>query len=215
MIAQCASLKDDDTRFMPRTQLFLSAMIHFDRVSAAVRLRDLSASGARIEGATLPIVGTAACITRGALNASGMIVWRDRKRCGLHFDTPLQLDDWMPTRVARDQLVVDDMVEAVRSGNDVLPFRPPALPVDAIGDALPRRLAEELAYVGRLLESLGNDLCSEPLLVMRHAEKLQNIDISHQILGHVAALLVAEHPEQAIDAIGMGSLRKRLQRTAL
>ena len=144
-----------------------------------------------------------------------MIVWRDRKQCGLHFDTPLQLDDWVPTRAARDQLVVDDMVEAVKSGNDVLPFRPPALPTDAIGDALPRRLAEELACVGRLLESLGNDLCSEPLLVMRHAEKLQNLDISAQILGHVAAILVAGQPQQTIESIGMTSLRKRLQRVSL
>ena len=202
-------------RSTPRNHLFLSATICFDNVSAAIRLRDLSASGARIEGATLPAIGAAAHISRGTLHASGTIVWRDGKGCGLRFDAPLPLDAWMPGRASRDQLAVDAMIEAVRSGAaEVLPFRPTPLP-DTFRDALPQRLAEELAYVSRLLESLGDDLCAEPLVVMRHAEKLQNLDISAQILGHVAALLVSKQPEQAIDAIGMGSLRKRLQRTSL
>ena len=80
---------------------------------------------------------------------------------------------------------------------------------------MPHRLAEELAYVGRLLDSLGEELCQEALLVRRHGEKLQNLDIAAQILGHVAALLVADNPDQAVDSIGMASLRKRLLRTAL
>lgn len=215
MKAHHAVQQEEDTRSMPRSHLFLSAMICFDNVSAAIRLRDLSASGARIEGATLPAIGAAAHISRGTLHASGTIVWRDGKGCGLRFDAPLPLSAWMPGRASRDQLAVDAMIEAVRSGAaEVLPFRPTPLP-DSFRDALPQRLAEELAYVSRLLESLGDDLCAEPLVVMRHAEKLQNLDISAQILGHVAALLVSEQPEQAIDAIGMGSLRKRLQRVPL
>ena len=216
MNAQHAVPQEGETRSTPRNHLFLSAMICFDNVSAAIRLRDLSASGARIEGAILPAIGAAAHISRGTLHASGTIVWRDGKGCGLRFDVPLPLDQWMPGRASRDQLAVDEMIEAVRSGDsEVLPFRQTPPPPDAFRDALPQRLAEELAYVSRLLESLGDDLCSEPLVVMRHAEKLQNLDISAQILGHVAALLVSKQPEQAIDAIGMGSLRKRLQRTSL
>ena len=215
MNARTASMPDGETRFMPRTQLFLSAMIRFDRVSAAIRLRDLSATGARVEGGNLPSVGATVHITRGALNASGTIIWRNQKGCGVRFDEPLPLDEWMPALTSRDQHEVDQLVEAVRSDAQVLPFLAPAQPAEALGDALPQRLAEELAYVGRLLDSLGEDLCAEPLLVMRHAAKLQNLDLSAQILGHVATLLVAERPEQAIDAIGMVSLRNRLRRTAL
>lgn len=203
-------------RSMPRSHLFLSATIRFANISAAIRLRDLSATGARVEGTKLPAIGAAAHIIRGALDASGIIVWRDGKRCGLRFDAPLPLEEWMPPRASRDQLAVDDMVETLRSGDSELPpFRPPPLPKDAFRAALPQRLAEELAYVSRLLESLGDDLCAEPLVVMRHAEKLQNLDLSAQVLGHVAELLVSDQPEQAIDAIGMGSLRKRLQRVSL
>ena len=97
---------------------------------------------------------------------------------------------------------------------DNLP-EPKVEPLQSLIDALPQRLAEELAYVGRLLESLGDDLCNEPLVVARHAEKLQNLDIASQILGHVAALLVTDQPAQAVKEIGMTSLRKRLLRVAL
>ena len=215
-MTQPLSLPDDQARSTPRTQLFLSATIRFDNIAAAVRLRDLSASGARIEGARLPPVGSPAQIIRGPLNASGTIVWRDRNRCGLRFGEPLPLDDWMPARLSTDQQFVDELVAEAKSGEaKILPLRPASPPLDAFREALPQRLAEELGYVCRLLESLGDDLCSEPLIVMRHGQKLQNLDISAQILGHVAALLVADHPEQAVDAIGMGSLRKRLKRVAL
>lgn len=214
MMAQPVSRQGSETRSVPRTRLFLSATIRFGTSSAAIRLRDLSASGARIEGSRLPAVGVIVHISRGALNASGTIVWSDRKGCGVRFDAPLPLDEWMPQLASRDQLAVDAMVDQVKSGDaDILSFHPAPRPAPL--DALPQRLAEELAYVGRLLESLGDDLCNEPLVVMRHSEKLQNLDIASQILGHVAALLVAERPEQALDAIGMTSLRKRLQRTTL
>lgn len=200
-------------RSLPRKRLFLSATLCAAGLKATIRVRDLSISGARIEGARLPVAGEAAQLNRGMLTASGTIVWRDSKGCGIRFDEPLDLDQWMPGLAARDQVEVDDMVAAVRSGAaDVLPF--PSTPI-ALESPVPQRLAEELAYVARLLDSLGEDLCGEPLIVMRHAEQLQNLDISAQILGHVAAVLMADHPTQAIDAIGMTNLRKRLQRSSL
>ena len=204
-----------EMRSLPRARLFLSASISLGNSSCAVRIRDLSASGARIEGKTLPSNGTATCLRRGALETSGTVVWRVGKECGIRFDVPLAFEEWMPTVPSSGQSTVDSMIEAVRSGEaQVLPF--PAQPgKTSLGDALPQRLAEELAYVGRLLESLGDALCSEPLVVVRHGEKLQNLDIAAQILGHVAELLVAKDSEQAIDSIGMSDLRKRLKRVSL
>lgn len=220
MMIQSAVQQEEYTRSVPRTQLLLSATIRFDSVSAAIRLRDLSASGARFEAAILPAVGSTVHVSRGALHASGTIIWRNRQECGLRFDAPLPLDAWIPPPRARDQSGVDAMIKAIRSGEaqagaEAGPIHSPPQMPEAFGDALPKRLAEELAYVVRLLESLGDDLCAEPLLVMRHATKLQNLDISAQILGHVAALLVAEQPEQSVDGVGMSCLRKRLQRVSL
>ena len=216
MNAQCALQQDRIARSGPRAQLFLSATIQFDRVTAAVRLRDLSVSGARIEGSALPQIGKTAHISRGSLQTIGTIVWRAGKAGGVRFDEPLELDEWLPAQAARDQQIVDDMIEDVRSGDPQLPPDVPEWAIDERPrDLLPIRLAEELAYVSRLLERLGEELCVDPLLVMRHADKLQTLDIATQILGHVGALLVAERPEQAIGAIGMTDLRKRLQRVSL
>jgi len=208
MMASPKGREETNARSTPRSHLFLSATIHFDQISAPIRLRDLSASGARVEGTTLPEIGVTATIRRGILHASGTIVWRNRKGCGFRFDSPLALHKWMPEQASRDQTAIADSVE-------VLPFQAPPPASKALRDVLPHRLAEELAYVGRLLESLGDDLSAEPLIVMRHAEKLQNLDISTQILGHVAALLVSEDFERSVESISMGSLRKRLQRVSI
>ncbi len=215
MIAQPVWCQESELRSKPRTHLFLSATIRFGALSTAIRLRDLSATGARIEGNGLPPAGAAVLITRGALQAGGTIVWRDHKGCGVRFEHSLSLEQWMPAAAWRDQLAVDAMIEQAKSGSVDIAPEPQAGSRQSLVDALPRRLAEELAYVGRLLESLGDDLCNEPLVVARHAEKLQNLDIASQILGHVAALLMTDQPEQAVKAIGMVSLRKRLERVAL
>jgi hypothetical protein len=196
MQASQRSLDEAEARTAPRTNLYLAAVISFDGGSAPVRLRDLSAFGARIEGSLLPSKGASANITRGTLAARGTIVWRDSRGCGIRFERPLPLDRWVPLR-------------------ERPPQRKLTLSDEAMTVMLPVRMAEELAYVARLLESLGDDLSSERLVVMRHAGKLQYLDISTQILGHLAAVLVADQPAQAIGAIGMENLRKRLQRVTL
>jgi hypothetical protein len=212
MTADPGSLHDDKKRSSPRTRLCLSAQIHFDHRSEVVRLRDLSADGVRIEGANLPGTGTSVQIRRGSLLAGGTVMWRDRKGCGLQFDAPLPLDDWVGKRAKSDLAVA---AGANASNLEPVPTVTSPASLQALRDALPHRLAEELAFVGRLLKSLGDELSSEPMIVLRHGERLQNIDLSTQILGHVAALLVAKHPEQEVAAIDMVSLRKRLQRVSL
>lgn len=216
MMARHAFDQPRIARSTVRTHLFLTATIRFGRVSAAIRLRDLSVSGARVEGAALPAIGTTAHISRGSLQMIGTIVWREGKACGIRFDDPLPIEEWLPTQIAHDQMAIDEMVDNVRSGRPRSATPPPtSRSKEPVRDLLPQRLAEELAYVCRLLEHLGDDLCADPLLVMRHADKLQNLDLSAQILGHVAALLVTDRPDQAIKSIGMTSLRNRLQRVSL
>ncbi len=195
---------------MARTRLFLSAIVEFDQGSNAVRVRDLSPSGARIEGVGLPDVGTPVTLRRGDLLARATIVWRNARGVGLHFEPPLRIERWMPV------LATSEQGNAEASDGTILPFPSAKASAPEEEDAvLPQRLAEELAYVVRLLESLKEDLCAEPLLALRHATKLQNLDVSAQILGNVAAVLIADEPDRAIDSIKMPSLRKRLQRVPL
>jgi hypothetical protein len=90
------------------------------------------------------------------------------------------------------------------------PPLPPALvPTD---DLLKLRLAEELEYARRMIQTTGDTLSSDPNLVMRHMVLLQSIDIVGQILGHLADVIRSSDPEGAVERIGMFELKGRLKR---
>jgi hypothetical protein len=79
-------------------------------------------------------------------------------------------------------------------------------------DLLKLRLAEELEYARRMIDTMGDSLSADPNLVMRHMVTLQSIDIAGQILGHVANVIRSSDPDGAVEHIGMSELRSRLQR---
>ena len=91
---------------------------------------------------------------------------------------------------------------------------PPPLPASLIptDDELKVRLAEELEYARRMLESMGDALSNDSAVVMRHAVALQTIDIVSQLLGHVAAVTRSSDPIGAVQRIGMCELKARLTR---
>jgi hypothetical protein len=94
---------------------------------------------------------------------------------------------------------------------------PPPLPKAQVptGDVLNLRLAEELEYARRMIETMGDTLSADPQLVMRHMVALQSIDIAGQILGHIANVIRSSDPEGAVDVIGMCDLRGRLKRQSV
>ena len=85
----------------------------------------------------------------------------------------------------------------------------------ASDDPLTLRLAEELDYVRRILDHLGNTLATEPLVIARHGQDLQWFDVASQILAHVAAVTRSAFPDVAVERIGMSDLKARLQRRAI
>lgn len=113
---------------------------------------------------------------------------------------------------------VDAMVAAARAQNTPVVKRPlfreaPHAPLAPSPDLLDRRLEEELAYVRRLLEAMGDALCEDPILLSRHGEKLQTIDLLAQFLGHIASVVGAADRDDAVSRIGMMELRNRLERS--
>ena len=94
---------------------------------------------------------------------------------------------------------------------------PPPLPQALVptDDALKLRLAEELEYARRMIESMGDTLSADPQLVMRHMVALQSVDIVGQILGHVANVVRSSDPAGAVERIGMSELKARLTRTKI
>ena len=90
----------------------------------------------------------------------------------------------------------------------------PPLPAALVptDDILNLRLAEELEYARRMIETMGDALSADPNLVMRHMVSLQSIDITAQILGHVATVIRSSDPDGAVERIGMCDMKARLLR---
>ena len=82
-------------------------------------------------------------------------------------------------------------------------------------DALKLRLAEELEYARRMVETMGDSLSADPGVVMRHMVSLQSVDIVAQILGHIANVVRSSDPEGAVERIGMSELKARLKRQSI
>jgi hypothetical protein len=200
-----------EKRHTERAKLFLAATLHAGVGERNVTVRNLSLGGALIEVGDPPPVGTAVELRRGSLKAAGTIVWIGARECGLHFDMPLALHDWLPGRSHAHQRRVDEAVAQFRGGAP-----PPTQPAESSVASGPTpgglngRLCEELGYVARLLEVLGDELAEDRTVTARHCAKLQDLDIAIQILGHIATVLNADGPQTAIARIGMADLRRRL-----
>ena len=90
------------------------------------------------------------------------------------------------------------------------PPLPPALqPTD---DTLMLHVSEELQYVRRLLDIMGDELSADTAVLVRHGTSLQAVDIAGQILGHLANIVRSSDPPGAVENIGMSELRARLKR---
>lgn len=92
-------------------------------------------------------------------------------------------------------------------------YRTPSIaPLPPSENILEQRIAEEIEYARRMLDTVGNTLVSDPVLVARHQQSLQNFDILGQLLGHLASVIGTSDRSQAIERIGMEDLRNRLTR---
>ena len=188
----------------PRTRLFIRATLHVGPRYRPVTIRDLSETGARIELAEPPPSGTTVQLRRGSLSVQGQVAWANARTCGMQFEAPIVLEEWIPNA---SQQKVDEAIREVRAG------RQSAVPADSppTGSAdVTKRIAQEIEFVARMLEALGDGLTDDPYVAGRHGLKLQDLDIAIQILGHLGRLLVAEDPEAGIDQIGRAELRRRL-----
>ena len=117
------------------------------------------------------------------------------------------------------QARVDAIIASARAQYTEIPVRPlfreaMRTPLAPSENLLDLRLEEELAYARRSLESMGDALCDDPILLMRHGVKLQTIDMLSQILGHIASVIGAADRADAVSRIGMVELHNRLTRDA-
>lgn len=89
-------------RRSPRYRVLLIARLVTTFSERIVKLRDLSTSGAMIEGPRIPPVGTDILLQRGSLEVFGRIVWVSEMQAGIEFDEPLtETMLWMQVNAPR------------------------------------------------------------------------------------------------------------------
>ena len=167
-----------------RKHLFLVATLSFGRSTAAVRVRNLSATGALVESADVPPTGTEIVFRRGTLEAFGSVVWAGAGKAGLMFREPLAVASWLPEQGARREVERKPLGgEATRSARDL-----------AIS---PAALALELSAVCAQLGQLGEQLALNPGAPARSADVQLLIAVEQRIARIVALLFVADSASSA------------------
>lgn len=205
---------------MPRKNLMLAATIEAAGTRVPVRIRNLSESGAMLDGAALPDAGATLVLLRADIQVAATVVWREGGRCGIHFDkVAASVDEWITGKRAasfngqQGQARVDAIQSAVRTGA-MLPSEP--APISSGGALRPgeleQRISEEIVYVQRLIDALGEELVEDPVMLQRHARVLQNLDRASQMLAHLGTVLAAPDRAAAAQGIAMQDLRERLLR---
>lgn len=72
-----------------RSRVFLSAHVDCGGGPSPAHIRDISRSGALVEGDDAPEPGSAVRLTCGDTTVDGRVAWTDRGWFGVEFDTPL------------------------------------------------------------------------------------------------------------------------------
>ena len=215
-VATTQAATEPDARGAPRTYLLLSASIITDGLSSPVRIRNLSETGALLEGGAFPNVGQTLTLARLKMQIKAEVVWKSGCRCGIKFDGLVSTTEWIAGVSGTSPTPALTLVAPARAASGVsLPTTSTTKDLSDFAADLNNRLAEEVAFVRRLLESAGEALADDTVVLQRHGVTLQGFDRASQILQHVSTLLASTDPVATVGAIGMPDLRARLLRKSL
>lgn len=169
-----------------RTHLFLVATLSCDGACNPVRVRNLSATGALVEGASLPPEGSDIALRRGALEAAGNIIWLEPGKAGLRFTGLVDVQAWLPFKESRLPTEVDPIAFGRKHAG--YPKNATAAPaVEKAAMTVPAAVAELLALRADL-ERLGGKLAADAMVLARHPE-VKFLDAAAQHIGRIIAVL--------------------------
>jgi hypothetical protein len=171
-----------ESRAAARTNLFLAATLISSGAGHPVKIRDLSAIGARIETSLALEVGAAVVLVRGGLRVESRVGWHAARFCGLSFAAPLSIEDWMANPVNLDR----QATPPVAVGGGV------AAQVDR-EEPHAESIAEELTRVSRWLEAFGHTLANDPQVVFKHGTQLFSLGLAARSLAALAEAIQAEN----------------------
>lgn len=183
---QTTGERPDCSRREPRTNMFVIASLASPAATNTVKIRNMSASGAMVEGAGLPAIATPCRLSRSGLELEGEIVWLANGRAGIRFDGAALVTQWLPNG-GRSQSDVDRAVAEARAGI-AAPFSPNTQSLAPAPAPLMSRAvdAAQAAAVADQLENLADDLSGDAHVVMHHMHKLQALDLAIQTLRKLA-----------------------------
>ena len=163
-------------RVEDRTNMFVLATLVAEGVSNRVKIRNMSPSGALIEGPLLPRPGVGIQLCRADTTLSGQVVWSQGKHAGLRFRERAVVGDWLPTTNG-GQRAVDQAVALAKAEKDagLLPSARAPLPTSVISSA-------DLMMMAKLVDELADELASDMAVVSKYMNKLQILDIAGQTL---------------------------------
>jgi len=181
--------RGDDARSAQRESLYLAAALYCDGSPVPVKIRNMSASGALVEGVVLPGVGALVQLIRGALIVHALVAWTAEARCGLKFSGVVDVQQWRAVPTNTEQQRVDEVVRLVKAGVVPLPV-PPLAHVGGHKNSEPGpELSGDLRRASELLDDLGAALATDSDVVMRHGAALQNLDIAMQVIAAVETII--------------------------
>ncbi len=156
-----------------RTNLFALATLCVGSIRRSVRIRNLSPTGALIDGDDLPGEGEMIGLVRNEQSAKAVIRWREHQRAGIQFSSDICVDDWLPHRNGAQKQATRVIAALEQNG------RTSAVGPDAVEPPDPERLA-------RALDALADALADDMVVIARHSHSLQTLDIVAQGLRRLA-----------------------------
>jgi len=167
-----ATIDPSNLRSDPRSNVLLIVTLSAGGRSHAVRIRNLSAHGALLEGASLPRSGLSAHLRRGSLDVSGTIAWSDAAHCGMRFDGAIDIKDWVKRVGSEQQSAMDAAIADMRFGRDTAYPRTPSS----------RCSANQFTEAGASLREICERIASLPYVPVELGKELIKIDVIAQSL---------------------------------
>jgi hypothetical protein len=160
-------------RLDPRSNVFLGAVLYAGSKSCPVRIRNLSASGALIDGPNLPNDGAKVRLQRGSVCAVGEVAWKRENLAGIRFAEPISVPEWVKPAGHAGQRRVDMVVAAVR--DDLTAGAKPESTMGAEDPPSLKLLSQELQQICQTVTDLPN-------ISVELAEAVARIDAVAQAL---------------------------------
>lgn len=185
-----------------RSNVFIAAVVQLGGALFPVRIRNLSATGALVDGKDLPPHGAAVRLQRGPHSVAGRVIWSSGAKCGLAFDSPVPAQEWIAYGSGhKGQQRVDEIIASVRSGEAAgVAGARASEALSAPGDA-----AAQIDEVGDALLELAAELAAIPAVVDQGLETLQKLDIARQKLTDLAVAIRGGGPAKPTGASAGGA----------